>query len=182
MKIAESINIRLLTLDDVEDWLKQCAILDSESGEDGIYFGPYNRGEPYSIDKIRKKTIKLWTQEFTKPSWRRAWGIFDDNTIIGSAQIAAGDLPTSLHRVDLGLGIYKKYRNLGLGQRLFHVIIDWCKKEPSIYWIDLGVFFGNDTAKLVFAKVGFKEIGYKKDAWIIDGQSIGETLMTLNVK
>ena len=182
MKTAESIKIRLLTLDDVEDWLKQCAILDSESGEDGIYYGPYNKGEPYSVDKIRKKTINLWTQEFTKPGWRRAWGIFDNNKIIGSAQIAAGDLPTSLHRVDLGLGIYKEYRNKGLGQKLIHIIIDWCKNKPSIYWIDLGVFSGNNNAKIVFEKVGFKETGQIEDAWFIDGLSIGETLMTINVK
>ena len=74
MKISESISIRLLTLNDVEDWLKQCEVLDYESGENNIYYGPYNRGEPYSIDKIRKKTIKLWTQKITEPSWRRAWG------------------------------------------------------------------------------------------------------------
>ena len=55
MKISESINIRLLTLNNVEDWLKQCEVLDYESGENNIYYGPYNRGEPYSIDKIRKK-------------------------------------------------------------------------------------------------------------------------------
>ena len=182
MKIAESINIRLLTLDDVEDWLKQCAILDSESGEDGIYFGPYNRGVPFSIDKIRKKTIKLWSCDFSEPGWRRAWGIFDDGKIVGSAQIAAGDLPTNLHRVHLGLGIYSQYRNLGLGQRLFDTIIHWCRNESTISWIDLGVFSGNDYAKIVFEKVGFKEIGYIKDAWFIDGHSIGETLMTLNVE
>ena len=182
MKTAESIKIRLLTLDDVEGWLNQCEILDSESGEDGIYYGPYNRGVPFSIEKIRKKTIKLWSKEFSEPRWRRAWGIFDDNKIIGSAQIAAGDLSTSLHRVNLGLGIYSEYRNLGLGQRLFHIIIDWCRNESTISWIDLGVFSGNDNAKLVFEKVGFKEIGYVEDAWFIDGHSIGETLMTLNVE
>ena len=41
MRTAESIKIRLLTLDDVEGWLNQCEILDSESGEDGIYYGLY---------------------------------------------------------------------------------------------------------------------------------------------
>jgi len=173
---------RQLTLDDLEEWLDQCHILDMESGENGIYYGPYARGEPYSIDKIRTKTIKLWSQDFSIPSWRRAWGIFDNDRLVGSAQIAAGDLPTSLHRVDLGLGIYEEYRNLGLGQKLFHVIIDWCKKEASISWIDLGVFSGNDIAKLVFKKVGFIEIGFKKDAWHVDGKSIDETLMSICVK
>ena len=54
MIIAESINIRLLTLDDIEEWLLQCQLLDIESGENNIYYGPYNRGTPFSIDRIRK--------------------------------------------------------------------------------------------------------------------------------
>ena len=112
MKTAESIQIRLLDLDDVEDWLKQCHVLDAESGKDTIYYGPYSRSEPYSIDKIRQKTIKLWSQELKEPSWRRAWGIFDSDRIIGSAQIAAGELPANIHRVDLGVGIYKEYRHI----------------------------------------------------------------------
>ena len=182
MKTKDSINIRLLTLDDIEGWLQQCEILDGESGKNDIYFGPYSRGEAYSIDKIRKKTIERWSKPLTHPCWRRAWGIFDDTNIVGSAQISAGDLPTSIHRVDLGIGIYKEYRNLGLGQKLFHTIINWCRRQPSIFWIDLGVFSGNEQAKLVFEKVGFKEIGYKEEAWSIDGKSIGETSMTLNVK
>ncbi|MDP6853565.1 MAG: hypothetical protein QF472_06405 [Candidatus Marinimicrobia bacterium] len=28
---------------------------------------------------------------------------------------------------------------------------------------------------------GFKEIGYKEDAWLVDGNSIGETVMTISV-
>ena len=33
----ENISIRLLTIDDVEEWLDLCAIVDTESGENGIY-------------------------------------------------------------------------------------------------------------------------------------------------
>ena len=46
METAESIQIRLLDLDDVEDWLKQCQVLDVESGENTIYYGPYSRANP----------------------------------------------------------------------------------------------------------------------------------------
>ena len=84
--------------------------------------------------------------------------------------------------MNLGLGIYKEYRNKGLGKKLIHIIIAWCKNEPSISWIDLGVFSGNNNAKIVFEKVGFKKTGHIEDAWFIDGLSIRETLMTINVK
>ena len=177
-----STHIRLLTLYDIENWLEQCKILNSESGDNNIYFGPYSKHEEFPADEIKKNTIKRWSKSLDAPGWRRAWGILEGDRIVGSADIAGGDLPTSLHRVNLGIGILKDYRNLGLGKKLLHVIIDWCKKQSNIFWIDLGVFSGNDIGKLVFEKVGFREIGYIEDCWIIDGQSIGSTSMSLKVK
>ena len=157
-------------------------VVESErENENNVYFGAYSITEPYPTEEIKKNTIERWIKTTDTPGWRRAWGIFDSDRIIGSADIAGGDLPTSLHRVDFGIGIMKEYRNLGLGSKLINTIIDWCKEQPSISWIDLGVFSGNDVAKIVFKKNGFKEIGYKKDAWLVDGNSIGETVMTIPV-
>jgi len=87
-----------------------------------------------------------------------------------------------LHRVDLGIGILKEYRNKGLGKRLLNTVIQWCREEPSVHWIDLGVFNGNKNAKALFDKVGFKEIGFIEDCWLIDGKSISNTSMAINVK
>ena len=175
-------NIRQLTLDDIELWLMQCHVLDMESGENNIYYGPYNSDELYPIKELRQKNKILWTQKIIIPGWRRVWGVFDSNKIVGSAQITAGELPTNIHRVDLGLDMYKEYRNMGLGQKLISMIVEWCKNEPSIFWIDLGIFSENKHAKHVFDKLGFETLCYKDDAWCIDGLSIGETFMTLNVK
>ena len=175
-------NIRLLTLDDLDQWLKQCEIISSESGADNIYFGAYSINESYPIEEIKNNTIVRWSKSIDVPGWRRAWGIFETGRIIGSADIAGSDLPTGLHRVDFGIGILKEYRNQGLGTKLLNTIVDWCKQQPDIFWIDLGVYSGNDIAKLVFEKNGFSKIGFKKDAWSIDGNSIDETLMTISVK
>ena len=182
MKSINSFNIRLLTLEDLDNWLKQCEILSSESGENNIYFGAYSVKEPFPKEEINKNTIDRWQKNLYTTGWRRAWGIFDSKRIIGSADIAGGDLPSNLHRVDFGIGILKEYRNLGLGSKLINLIIDWCKEQPSIYWIDLGVFSGNNIAKIIFKKNGFREIGYKKDAYFVDGNSIDETLMAISVK
>jgi len=182
MNLKDSIEIRLLTLDDLEDWLEQCIIVDDESGKNDIYFGPYSKNEVFPTDEIRKKTIDRWCKPIDMPNWRKAWGIFHRDKIVGNAQIAAGDLPTNLHRVDLGIGILKEYRNKGLGKRLLNTIIKWCIEQPSIHWIDLGVFSGNKNAKALFEKIGFRAIGFKEDCWLIDGRSISETSMAINVK
>jgi len=182
MNIKDDIIIRLLTFDDMDDWLDQCAIVDAESGENDIYFGPYSRRDKFSKERIKKKTLDRWSRNMNTPSWRKAWGIFHNQRIVGSAQIQAGELPTGLHRVELGIVILKEYRNKGLGRRLLEMIINWCQQEDSIHWIDLGVFSGNNNAMSLFKKVGFKKIGHMEDYWLIDGKSISETLMSINVK
>ncbi|SVB59948.1 uncharacterized protein METZ01_LOCUS212802 [marine metagenome] len=181
MDIKDDI-IRMLTIDDIDEWLDQCAIVDAESGEDGIYFGPYSRKDKFSKDKIKKKTLDRWTRNMDIPNWRKAWGIFHNQRIVGNAQIQAGELPTGLHRVEMSIVILKEYRNKGLGKRLLEVLIDWCNQQESIHWIDLGVFSGNNNAMALFKKVGFQKVGYIEDCWLIDGKSISETLMSINVK
>ena len=57
MNIKASITIRLLILDDVEDWLEQCEIIDSESGINDIYFDPYSTNDAFPTNEIREMTI-----------------------------------------------------------------------------------------------------------------------------
>ena len=182
MNSKDSIEIRLLILDDLEDWLEQCEIIDSESGVNDIYFSPYSTNDAFPTDEIRERTIDRWGKSKDLPNWRRAWGIFHQDNIVGNAQISSGELPKNLHRVDLGIGILKEYRNKGLGKRLLYTVIQWCRVRPSIHWIDLGVFSGNNNAMALFKKVGFQKVGYKEDCWLIDGKSISETIMSINVK
>ena len=182
MIIKDDIIIRLLTINDIDEWLDQCAIVDAESGKDGIYFGPYSRKDKFSKDKIKKKTLDRWNRNIDTPHWRKAWGIFHNKKIVGNAQIQTGELLTGLHRVEISIVILKEYRNKGLGKRLLHVLINWCKQQESIHWIDLGVFSGNNNAMALFKKVGFQKVGYIEDCWLIDGKSISETLMSIKVK
>ena len=181
MNAKDSIEIRLLILDDLENWLEQCEIIDSESGENDIYFGPYSTNDAFPTDEIRERTIDRWGKSKDLPNWRRAWGIFHQDKIVGNAQIAAGELPTNLHRVDLGIGILKEYRNIGLGKRLLNTVIRWCREEPSIHWIDLGVFSGNQKAERLFINSGFMIDSVVPDSWRIDTYIINQTNMTLFV-
>ena len=73
MNSKDSIEIRLLILDDLENWLKQCEIIDSESGENDIYFSPYSTNEAFPIDEIRERTIEMWGKSKDLPNWRKAW-------------------------------------------------------------------------------------------------------------
>ena len=174
-------NIRILKFEDIENYLAQCEVLDAESGNSGTYYGPYSKNDEYPIDELRKLTKERWGKNLDTPGWRRAWGIFDGDKIVGSGDIAAGDLKTNIHRVNLGMGIMKEYRGNGNGKKLLGTIIDWCRSEDSVMWIDLGVFSGNQKSESFFINSGFMIVSTVPDSWRIDSHIINQTNMTLFV-
>ena len=98
-----------------------------------------------------------------------------------SGNVAAGDLPADLHRVNLGIGILRPHRRRGLGRRLMASIFDWCRKQPSVAWLDLGVFSDNEPAIALYEHLGFTTIGRVTDRWRVDGRRIDEIRMTCRV-
>jgi ribosomal protein S18 acetylase RimI-like enzyme len=173
---------RPLDLDDLEHYLEFFVVQSGESGADGDpYYGPYGRDEPFVIDEVRERTRERWTKSLATPGWRRAWGGVDGDLLVGSANVVGDDLAAGLHRVTLGMGILHGYRRQGIGTRLLDRAIEWCRGEPSIVWLDLGVFGDNLPAQALYRKSGFEEIGETPDRWRIDGHRIVQIEMTLRV-
>jgi RimJ/RimL family protein N-acetyltransferase len=167
-------------MDDLESYVSYSVAQSTESGRDGdVYFGPYSRDEPFPADVMRRRTRKRWATSLNAPGWRRAWGIFDGEQLVGSADVAGSELFTGLHRVMLGIAILRTHRGQGLGRRLLGEVIVWCGAQPSIDWLDLGVFADNLPAQALFRSVGFQEIGRTDDCWRIDGHRVDEISMTL---
>ncbi len=124
-------DIRILKFEDIENYLAQCEVLDTESGNSGTYYGPYSKNDEYPIDELRKLTKERWEKNLDTPGWRRAWGIFDGDKIVGSGDIAAGDLKTNIHRVNLGMGIMKEYRGNGNGKKSLKSFEIYSKKKEA---------------------------------------------------
>ena len=59
--------------------------------------------------------------------------------------------------------------------------IDWARSQPSILWIDLGVFSDNSGAQNLYARHGFQVLGQTPDRFRVDGQSLDDTWMALRV-
>jgi len=60
-------------------------------------------------------------------------------------------------------------------------MINFCKEEKEIEWIDLQVLSSNTPAKNLYLKLGFEVVGNYRDMFRIEGQSYDYTSMTLNV-
>ncbi len=64
---------------------------------------------------------------------------------------------------------------------LLESAIEWARNQPNIDWIDLGLFSDNPGAQALYARRGFRAIGRTANRFRVDGQSLDEILMTLNV-
>lgn len=101
--------------------------------------------------------------------------------IVGHVDLKGNHLKTGMHRCELGIGIEHAYRGQGMGRWLMQTAIDFARSAPTLKWLDLRVFADNKNARLLYTKLGFVELGVVVDRFQIDGVSMDDALMTLDV-
>ncbi len=162
-----------------------------ESGTENVpVFTIYSHAHPWSREGKREAILKRWSESVSTPLFERGWMVVDEGNkelgelvrIVGHLNLKGGAVHASLHRVLLGIGLEKKYFGQGLGQDLMRRSIDWAQLQPSLEWMDLGVFTHNERALAIYKKFGFLEIGRSRDAFRVDGRSIDDIQMTLKLK
>lgn len=172
----------MLESGDVDAYVAHLAIHDLESGTEGeLPYGPYSRTAPDDPKVARARALKRWGTALQQPGWRRAWGLWAGEKVVGSLHLAGADIPASLHRADCGIGIQRPHRGGGWGRALMETAIAWARSQPSIDWIQLGVFEGNDRAAALYDKLGFVRCGRTPDLFRVDGHRINDIRMVLSV-
>lgn len=97
--------------------------------------------------------------------------------IAGNCQINFNTRMKTSHRADIGIGLLKKYWNLGIGTAMFEELIRIAKKR-GIYQVELDVIEGNDRAMGLYRKMGFEVAAAKPDAIRLkDGTMLKEFFM-----
>ena len=176
---SQPVLIRLMSADDRDGYLAHSDRYLPSSGEDGVFFMPYDfqAGERPGEPDLASLELPL-----TEPGWQRWFVAIDPQAgIVGDAQLKGSSLKTGLHRCTLGIGLEKAWRGQGLGEHLMQTAIDFCREAPSLDWLDLGVFSGNPRAKALYDKLGFVEVGRRVDCFRIGGTSLDDIMMTLDV-
>ncbi len=111
----------------------------------------------------------------------RVWGLFDLGDVVGHLGLSGSVVRSGLHRARMGMGILGTHRRQGGGTLLLQTAIAWARAQPSIDWIDLGVFSDNPGAQALYGRHGFEVQGCTPDRFRVDGISLDDTSMALDV-
>jgi RimJ/RimL family protein N-acetyltransferase len=182
MSATGPLSVRLLVIADVDRYLHDLLEVDAESGVNGAaHSHPYSRSEPFDAVAAHDREVARWSTDLADVGWRRAWGLFDGDRLVGSLYLAGGTLRSESHRVNMGMSVLSSHRRVGGGSLLLSSAIAWAGSEPIIDWIDLGVFSDNPGAQALYLRHGFRILGRTPDRFRVDCQSLDDISMTLNV-
>ena len=147
----------------------------AESGEDGNYFLPFDLALPF-----RPRGID--PQGALKPVGSTGWQwwllVLKEGSVVGHLGLKANAMEAASHRCELGMGLQRNARAQGIGTQLLERAIDFATTEPRLEWMDLQVMANNTTARQLYKKFGFSEVGHFTDRFRIDGRSLDEIVMT----
>jgi len=155
----------------------------SENGKEGLLFQPLSIKQSVFdsglVDKFRIGVNK----NFNDTGWRKVWvARNEEGKVVGHIDIRPYKELNTQHRVLLGMGVDGSYRKLKIGHRLLEFVIEYCKSQPKIAWLDLQVLANNLSAIHLYKKMEFEELYTTTDMFRIENISYDYTSMTLNVK
>lgn len=168
----------------LSDFFAYLADHGKDNGQDGTpLFKPYPRGFLWATpEKVAAFDVAL-ARPVGAPGWRRAWAAFEPGgAIIGHADLRARSEPYSEHRALLGMGVHRDFRRRGLGGALIAHAIAWALRESALEWIDLSYLVGNTPAERLYQRLGFQQLAIVADLFRIDGESVGDVLMTKRIR
>ncbi len=84
------------------------------------------------------------------------------------------------HTGEVGLIVRRDHRDLGIGTAIMETLVKW-GREMGLELVVLGVFEGNDRARHVYEKLGFREVGRIPREFHRDGRYFDHVRMVLEL-
>jgi RimJ/RimL family protein N-acetyltransferase len=173
------VEINVAEIDDLYELVEHDLRHMAEAGYNDLPAHPFLPGHEFKREDFRNNLFERFNHPVKTTGWGRSFIAVAECNIIAHLNIK-NHLETSLHRVQLGMGIEVKYRSQGLGTELLRACINFCK-ENNIEYIDLSVFSHNLPAIKLYKKLGFVEIANFKDIFRIGNLSVDDIQMTLKL-
>ena len=106
-----------------------------------------------------------------------------DGEIVGNFEISFRSGIKTSHRAGVGIAILKQYWNLGIGSAMFKELISAADARPEIEIVELEFVEGNDRARALYEKFGFKVVSDRPNAFKLkDGRLLKEYFMQKELK
>ena len=114
---ARTLTVRPLVVPEIDEYLRNMAAVEAESGVDGSgHSHPYSGADSFDMAEAHDREVTRWSTAIDDIGWRRAWGLFDRAELVGHLYLAGGALRSELHRADMGMGIVQtRRRQMGEG-------------------------------------------------------------------
>lgn len=98
-----------------------------------------------------------------------AYYAISGNEVVGWADVVPKDNPRLAHRGNLGMGLIKEFRGLGLGSKLLKNVL-LHSKRVGLEKVELQVYTTNTPAIALYRKFGFEDEGVIKHYRKLDGR------------
>jgi RimJ/RimL family protein N-acetyltransferase len=168
---------------DIKPYLEHLARHHRESGKGGApLFSPYSADSPWDAEGKKEALLERWSKALLEPVWERAWAVVDEGRVVGHLDLRGDGIESMQHRARLGMGLEQAYRKRGVGTSLLEAAITWAREQPTLVWLDLGVFAHNEAALRLYTKCGFVAARRVNDLFRVDGQSIDDVHMVLKLR
>lgn len=108
---------------------------------------------------------------------------FVDGVLAANCMMAWSSRIKTRHRASIAIKVRKDYWNLGIGTRLMEELLRIAKNQPEIRQVELEFIQGNNRARTLYEKMGFRIVGVKPNAICLkDGTLLHEYMMMFEIK
>lgn len=113
----------------------------------------------------------------------RVWVVEEHGQLIGTATARREGFAKGAHRTNLfAMYVKPEARQRGLGKQLVQAVIGSARHDLAADWLQLTVACQNIAAIKLYQALGFTITGQQHDAMRVDGQSIDEYQMALDLR
>ena len=104
--------------------------------------------------------------------------VYERSAAVPIGTVALMDVDYRNRRAEFGIGIGEpNYRDRGYGTETTRLMLDYAFNIVGLHSLVLGVFASNRRAIRTYEKVGFKEIGRRRESYFMDGRMQDEIWM-----
>ena len=135
---------------------------------------------PEEWERVTPENEEGWIKNGRESGSTLLVSCYADGEVVGNCEIRFHTGMKDAHRATVAIAILKKYWGLGVGSAMFEELIAAAKAHSGTEIIELEFMEGNDRARALYEKFGFRIVGERPSAFKLkDGSVRKEYFMQL---